>query len=111
MPKKTLMKQLSSIRKLIESKLWFCFLQAWECLLWSKKVDKAIDSYNNAIVFWIRKYIYVYLNLGNAHSVQKKFNKAIKYYNKAIELDPNYAPTFYKLGNAYYDQNKLDEAI
>ncbi|NMG22767.1 tetratricopeptide repeat protein, partial [Brasilonema bromeliae] len=40
-----------------------------------------------------------------------KLDQAIAAYNKAIQLDPNYAKAYYNLGIALSDQKKLDQAI
>ena len=38
--------------------------------------------------------------------------KAIEYYQKAINLNPNYALPYYRLGSTYgFRKNKIDEAI
>ncbi|MBD2644553.1 tetratricopeptide repeat protein, partial [Aphanizomenon sp. FACHB-1401] len=42
---------------------------------------------------------------------QKKLDGAVTAYQKAIELDPNYAIAYNNLGNALYYQKKLDGAV
>ena len=36
---------------------------------------------------------------------------AIAEYDKAIELDPRYAPAYYNRGNAYYKLENVDQAL
>ena len=40
----------------------------------------------------------------------KDWEKAIKYFKKAIELDINFRPAYFNLGLAYYDLGKLNNA-
>ena len=42
-----------------------------------------------------------YLQLGNLSSSQRSFEKAIRYYTKAIEVSPQLAEVHYRLGMAY----------
>lgn len=36
---------------------------------------------------------------------------AIEYYQKAMAINPNFAPVHNDLGNAYHSQGRLEEAI
>lgn len=38
-------------------------------------------------------------------------DKALAYYEKALEIDPRFSPALYNMGNALADQNRLEEAI
>lgn len=40
-----------------------------------------------------------------------KYTEAIKNYEKALEIDPNFPEVYLGLGHAYEKQGKLDEAI
>jgi tetratricopeptide (TPR) repeat protein len=42
---------------------------------------------------------------------QGKLDEAIDAYIKALSIKPEYAETYYNMGNALKDQGKLDEAI
>ena len=42
---------------------------------------------------------------------QGRFEEAIKEYQTAIKLKPDYAKAYNNLGTAYYDRGRLDEAI
>ncbi len=49
-------------------------------------------------------------NLGFIEQINKKYGKAIKYYNKALAVRPN-SPTFhYNLGAAYFGKHDFDKA-
>jgi len=42
------------------------------------------------------------MNLGNAYYGLKDYKNAIKYYEKAIEIDPEHRSAYRNIGNAYY---------
>ena len=50
-------------------------------------------------------------NKGNALNYQGKYDEAIKAYEEAIRLDPNYVDAWYNKGIALDSQGKYDEAI
>ena len=50
-------------------------------------------------------------NKGIALDSQGKYDEAIKAYDEAIRLDPNYADAWNNKGIALDDQGKYDEAI
>ena len=50
-------------------------------------------------------------NLGRAFAKQKSFDRAITHYNKALEINPDFANTYYNLGNIFLRRGELDEAI
>jgi arylsulfatase A-like enzyme/Flp pilus assembly protein TadD len=52
----------------------------------------------------------VYHNLGLAYAEEKNFDKAMSFYLKAVEIDPNPSITYYNMGNLYLRQNKNEEA-
>ena len=53
----------------------------------------------------------IYHNRGTAYSKKGDSDRAIKDYNKAIELNPQYAPTFNNRGNEYSKKGDPDRAI
>jgi tetratricopeptide (TPR) repeat protein len=52
-----------------------------------------------------------YNNLGVVMYVDRKFGKAIKLYDKAIELSPDSASYHSNLGAAYFSEKKFEKAI
>ena len=54
---------------------------------------------------------YAWVNKGFALIRQSKYDEAIKAFDKAIELNPQYADAWSNKGVALYDQGKFDEAI
>ncbi len=52
-----------------------------------------------------------YVDSGVAHYNSGEYEKAIDEYNRAIELNPNYAPAYNNRGLAYYDQGMYSSAI
>ena len=51
-----------------------------------------------------------YFYLGYIHSVNKECDKAIMYYTKAIEIDPNYGVAYSNRGKCYYSQDEFQKA-
>ena len=49
--------------------------------------------------------------MGIALKEQGKLEEAIKAYNKALSIKPDYAEAYNNMGNALKDQGKLEEAI
>ena len=52
-----------------------------------------------------------WLNKGNSLADQSKYDEALKAYDEAIRLDPNYAAAWNNKGNSLADQSKYDEAL
>ncbi|HID19571.1 MAG TPA: tetratricopeptide repeat protein, partial [Methanophagales archaeon] len=48
---------------------------------------------------------------GIVFAMSGEYEKAIECFNKAIELDPNYARAYYNRGNAYYYLKQYERAI
>jgi uncharacterized protein YjbI with pentapeptide repeats len=51
------------------------------------------------------------INKGNALRNEGKYNEAIEYYDKALEINPNYADALNGKGNALRNKGKYNEAI
>lgn len=72
--------------------------------------NKAAYQYQRSIEL-NDKNIYVYHNLGALYlDVSDDYQKAEQYLKKAIELRPDYAPSYVALGDAYLRQKRYDEA-
>ena len=56
------------------------------------------------------KDIDAYNNRGVAYAKKGEYDKAITDYNKAIELNPEYARAYYNRGNAYAEKGEHDKA-
>jgi len=50
-------------------------------------------------------------NLGNTYYYTDNYTMAIACFNKAIELDSNFADAYYNRGNIYYNTGEFDKAI
>ena len=53
----------------------------------------------------------IFYNIGFCYGIIKNFNKEIEYYNKALEISPDFQPALYDLGEYYYDNNDLNNAL
>lgn len=79
-----------------------------------KELEKAMgavmqnrNSINKALTF----YPLAYYNRGVAYYNKRQDDKAVEDYNKAIELDPNYANAYNNRGLIYYNKGEYDMAI
>ena len=52
-----------------------------------------------------------YFNRGGVHYTQQKYDLAMADYNKAIELNPNYALAYNNRGVLYYQLKQTEKAI
>lgn len=52
-----------------------------------------------------------YFNRGNSYRHLNELKKAIKDYNKAIEIKPDYAEAYNNRANSYFDLEEFDKAI
>ena len=52
-----------------------------------------------------------FLDRGNRFSRNGVYGKAIADYNKALELDPDFAEAYYHRGCSWYEVGKFDDAI
>jgi tetratricopeptide (TPR) repeat protein len=68
--------------------------------------ESAEECYTNASRLTPKDFRWVYL-LGKVAGEQNKTYKAIDYYKKALELNPDYLPIHINLGNAYLELDLL----
>jgi tetratricopeptide (TPR) repeat protein len=74
--------------------------------------DRAIEEYQAAlrnINYPNRNF--AYYNLGNIALSRKKFDEAIFYFGKALEVDPNMADAYYRRAIAFEELNRINEAL
>jgi len=74
-----------------------------------KRYEEAITYIEKAVE--IKPTAYFYINLGNIHSAKGDMDKAINYYNEALELNPDEAEPWFGLGVCYKNKNEYDKAI
>lgn len=78
-------------------------------LMTQQRPDEAVSYYRAALA--IRPDVVVCNNLASALRASGKIDEAIVYCERAIRMDPNYAPAHSNLGLALKAQGKLDLAI
>ena len=82
----------------------------WRVLLgWVVSVFLVFAIYN--VSFADTKDAGAFNNRGLTYYYKGEYDKAIKEYNKAIELNPKYAEAFNNRGLAYRHKGELDRAI
>jgi tetratricopeptide (TPR) repeat protein/GTPase SAR1 family protein len=85
-------------------------------LIWSDgstnaAYSQAAEQFLPKVVDWLPEHRRAWHNLGVVQWLARKHTEAIASYQRAIELDPNYAYPHHGLGVVYHDLGRLDEAI
>jgi tetratricopeptide (TPR) repeat protein len=77
-----------------------------------QKATDAIGEYNNTLALFENNGIAL-RGIGNVYyEIQEDYDKAIQYFEKAIEVDEEESrPIYYKLGWLYNDKERFDDAI
>src|SRR6202035_4078912 len=75
----------------------------------SQVFDQAIAGYEKVIE--INPTAEAYTGLGVAYAGKKDLDRALKAYDQAIRLDPNYSAAYGSRGFAYNDKKDYDRAI
>ena len=74
-----------------------------------KKFDEALIYLQSALN--ISSNAETLLNIGSINLAQKKYHVAIDYFDKALQLEPNFAEAWSNKGNALHELNRPNEAI
>jgi len=85
------------------------YYQTAENYRYSGQIDSAKIYYRKA--FSIEENAEAYLGYGNALLLDIQYDSAMVYYDKAIEINPDYVYAYYNKSVARYNQNRYDEAI
>lgn len=79
-------------------------------LLQQKKIDEAIQAYNEAITLNPKSAIY-YANRAAAYSQLKRHDKAIEDCHSALRCDNNYSKAYSRLGLAHFSLGEYQQAV
>jgi len=66
------------------------------------KIPKKINTSKNALFYFTQ---------GNDLYERKEYNESIKYFIKALKIDPNYYDAYFNMGNAFFILNKFKDAV
>ena len=77
----------------------------------AKRLSDAEEAYNKAIQLGISNVEEVYSNLGVLYSGMRDAEKALKMYEAAIDIDPQYIPALFNLAGLYEEQGDRERAI
>ncbi|MFN7247200.1 MAG: trypsin-like peptidase domain-containing protein, partial [Microcystis sp.] len=83
--------------------------EKWAVLSELKRYDEGLAAITQAIELAPRAVWYS--NLGVIYSNQQKYELALSDYNKAIDINPNYAEAYYNRGILYKNLQKYDLAL
>ena len=98
--------QINVMIKDLEAELSFNIIQKATNLYDEKKYNEAINVYNSIQ----SPSEDVFLGLGACYQALEDYDKAISYYNKALQLDATNPNTYYFLGLAYYYKKDFKNA-
>ena len=73
--------------------------------------DPHVWAYNNRAIAYSRKLAASYINRGNAYNAKGDYDRAIKDYNDAIQLDPDFIDAYIDLADVYTKKGDYDRAI
>jgi len=81
------------------------------CYGYLNKLDKSEEIFLRVLeIFPLRKYI-CYTNIGIIKSKQNKYEKAIYYFDKALEINPNSEEVLINKSTAYFDLGDFNESL
>ena len=75
-----------------------------------KRNDEALENYNKGIKEYPKNYLLWY-NKGYVLETQGKLNEAVNAYKTAITLNPFYTKPHLQIGNIFYKQERLTQAL
>lgn len=75
------------------------------------RLDWAMDCFNKAVqnILYTTPH-FAYHNMGLIHIKKNDIEKAIHYYQKAIELEPDYSAAYFDMGRAYELSGRYNDA-
>ena len=74
-------------------------------------IKNQVWAYDNRAMAYARKLAAGYINRGNADNAKGDYDRAIKEYNDALQLDPNVIDTYIDLADVYTKKGDYDRAI
>ena len=81
-----------------------------DAYLSDKKIDKAIEEYNEALKI-NKKSSKIYFHRGNAYKMKNNLDQAIGDYDKTIEIDPKNGLAYMYRGIVYTNNKEIGKAI
>lgn len=75
-----------------------------------KRYSEAMDTYDEALKIYPKSYL-IWYNKGIVATSMGNLNDAISFYKKSIILNPFYRNPHFQLGNIFYKQERLTQAL
>ena len=75
-----------------------------------KRNDEALQNYNEGLKIYPKNYL-LWFNKGFILETEGKLNEAVNAYKTAITLNPTYTKPHLQIGNIYYKQERLTQAL
>ena len=79
--------------------------------LWQLKKDVELCFLSQEVVAFDRKSPQVWCVVGNCFSLQKEHTAAMKFFQRAIQLDPDFSYAYTLCGHEYISNEDFDKAV
>ena len=76
-----------------------------------KNIESEVEELLKRAIYLNPNFGDAYSNLGCFYHSKKRYNEAIEFYGKALEIFPNHPEANFSIGNAYRDIGKIEMAL
>ncbi|XP_046396113.1 cell division cycle protein 27 homolog isoform X2 [Ischnura elegans] len=86
-------------------------MELYSSSLWHTQKEVALSALAQDLVRLDRHCAATWCATGNCFSLQKEHETAIKFFHRAVQVDPNFAYAFTLLGHEYYTTEEMEKAM